>query len=63
MNMTSHILGAVIAYIFGMFLVPLVIDFSKKEGLIDIPNERKIHTKPISRIGGLAIFLRQFFVL
>ncbi|MBO7673237.1 undecaprenyl/decaprenyl-phosphate alpha-N-acetylglucosaminyl 1-phosphate transferase [bacterium] len=57
MNMTSHILGAVIAYIFGMFLVPLVIDFSKKEGLVDVPNERKIHTKPISRIGGVAIFL------
>ena len=56
MNMTSHILGAVIAYIFGLFLVPLVIDFSRKEGLVDVPNERKIHTKPISRIGGVAIF-------
>ena len=56
MNMTAHILGAVIAYIFGMFLVPMVIDFSKKEGLVDVPNERKIHTKPISRIGGVAIF-------
>jgi len=53
----AHILGTVIAYIFGVFLVPLVISFSKKEGLVDIPNERKIHTKPISRIGGVAIWL------
>ena len=56
MKMSAHILGSVIAYIFGMFLVPMVIDFSKKEGLVDVPNERKIHTKPISRIGGVAIF-------
>lgn len=36
--------------------MPLVINFSKKEGLVDLPNERKIHTKPISRIGGVAIW-------
>ena len=53
----AHILGTVIAYIFGVFLVPLVISYSKKEGLVDLPNERKIHTKPISRIGGVAIWL------
>jgi len=35
----------------------MVINFSKKEGLVDIPNERKIHTKPISRIGGVAIWI------
>ena len=56
MKMSAHILGSVIAYIFGMFLVPMIIDFSRKEGLVDVPNERKIHTKPISRIGGVAIF-------
>lgn len=36
--------------------MPLVISFSKKEGLVDLPNARKIHTKPISRIGGVAIW-------
>ena len=34
----------------------MVISYSKKEGLVDVPNERKIHTKPISRIGGVAIW-------
>ena len=34
----------------------MVIDFSRKEGLVDLPGERKIHTKPVSRIGGVAIW-------
>ena len=52
----AHIIGTIIAYIFGVFLVPLVINFSKKEGLVDRPNERKIHTIPVSRLGGVAIW-------
>ena len=39
-----------------MFIVPLVISFSKKEGLVDMPGERKIHKIPVSRIGGVAIW-------
>ena len=34
----------------------MVIAYSKKEGLVDVPNERKIHTKPVSRLGGIAIW-------
>lgn len=52
----AHVIGTVIAYLIGVCLVPLVINYSKKEGLVDIPDERKIHTKPISRIGGVAIW-------
>lgn len=52
----AHIIGAIISYLLGVFIVPLVISYSKKQGLIDVPNERKIHTKPISRLGGIAIW-------
>ena len=52
----AHILGPVIAYLLGVFIVPLVIAISKKKGLVDIPNERKIHVKPVSRLGGVAIW-------
>jgi len=52
----SHIIGAIISYLLGVFIVPLVIAYSKKQGLIDEPNERKIHTEPISRLGGIAIW-------
>lgn len=41
----------------GVFIVPFVIDYSKRRGLVDQPNERKIHTAPISRLGGVAIWL------
>lgn len=44
------------SYIIGVFIVPLVIAFSKKEGLVDMPGERKIHKIPVSRIGGVAIW-------
>ncbi len=53
----AHIIGAIISYLLGVFIVPLVIAYSKKQGLIDVPNERKIHTRPISRLGGVAIWL------
>lgn len=51
-----HIIAAIISYLLGVFIVPLVIAYSKKQGLIDKPNERKIHKEPISRLGGVAIF-------
>lgn len=53
----AHIIGAIISYLLGVFIVPLVISYSEKQGLIDEPNERKIHRKPISRLGGVAIWL------
>lgn len=52
----AHILGAVIAYLLGVFIVPIVIYFSDKLGLVDVPNERKIHKGKISRLGGIAIW-------
>lgn len=51
-----HIIGAIISLILGVFIVPLVIAYSKKEGLVDVPNERKIHKIPVSRLGGVAIW-------
>ena len=53
----AHIVGAFISYLLGVFIVPFVIDWSQKEGLVDVPNERKIHKAPISRLGGIAIWL------
>lgn len=52
----AHVLGTIIAYLLGIFIVPLVIYFSKKNNLIDVPNERKIHHGQISRLGGVAIW-------
>ena len=44
-----------------LIIVALIIPFVKKIALhinaLDIPNERKVHTKPIPRLGGLGIFI------
>ena len=53
----AHVLGMIIAYLLGIFIVPLVIYYSKKNNLVDIPNERKIHHGAIPRLGGIAIWL------
>ena len=53
----AHVLGTIIAFLLGVFIVPLVIYFSKKNNLVDVPNERKIHHGAISRLGGVAIWL------
>lgn len=53
----ANIIGAVIAFIIGLFLVPLVISYSEEKGLLDKPNERKIHSHPIPRLGGVAIWI------
>ena len=62
----ANIIGTVIAFIIGIFLVPLIIAFSHKNGLMDQPNERKIHAHPIPRLGGVAIWfctVLSFFAL
>ena len=41
----AHIIGAFISYLLGVFIVPFVIDWSQKGGLVDLPNERKISVK------------------
>ncbi len=61
----AHILGAFISYLLGVFIVPFVIDFSQKEGLVDVPNERKIHKTQFHVWAGVAIWtstMLTFFV-
>lgn len=53
----ANIIGTVIAFILGLFIVPLVIAFSEKKGLMDQPNARKIHSHPIPRLGGVSIWV------
>lgn len=53
----AHIIGAIIAFLLAVFIVPVVIYFSQKKGLVDNPGERKIHEHPIPRLGGVAVWL------
>ncbi len=55
--MKQIILPFIIAWLSGMLLVPLVRKAAIKLGLVDRPNNRKIHKSPIPRVGGVALFL------
>ena len=44
------------ALIVALIVTPAVILLAKKTGAMDAPNARKVHKKPVPRIGGLAIY-------
>src|ERR1700761_6596644 len=45
-----------VSLVVSLALIPIVILASIKLNLVDKPNARKVHQKPISRLGGVAIF-------
>lgn len=45
-----------VALVVALLVTPLVILLARKTGALDAPNARKVHKKPIPRIGGLAIY-------
>ena len=46
-----------ITFVCSLILVPIVRDIAKHINAIDVPDKRKVHKKPMPRLGGLAIFL------
>lgn len=50
----------ILSFIIALITIPRVIKFSANRNLYDKPNERKIHRTPISRFGGIAIFIGFF---
>ena len=63
----NSLLALVAAMAMSMVLIPLMGRFATRLGLIDRPNERKVHTAPIPRVGGIGIVLgaliAMFFLL
>jgi len=55
--MPDYILAFVIALGIALLVTPGVIWFARKTGALDAPNQRKVHKKPIPRIGGIGIWL------
>ena len=56
------LIGALlVAFLLSIFLTPFVGKLAVKLGATDKPNERKVHSKIMPRMGGLAIFL-SFFI-
>jgi UDP-GlcNAc:undecaprenyl-phosphate GlcNAc-1-phosphate transferase len=52
------VLAFAVACAVSYFISPLVIKFAKLVGAVDVPNDgRRMHKKPLTRLGGLSIFL------
>jgi len=43
--------------VLAIIITPMIIRLARRHNIVDAPNIRKIHSQPIPRIGGIAIFL------
>lgn len=56
-NILNIILSVITSFLVAIFAIPSIITVAKLKNLYDKPEERKIHTLKIPRLGGLAIFV------
>lgn len=62
--MTAQFLIAFVSSaLFSLVLTPLVIHLAVRVGAMDHPGGRKVHAKPIPRLGGVAIYVSFFLAL
>lgn len=54
--MQAYIFAFIIAVAIAYFSTPQVKKFAIEAGALDTPDERKVHSKPTPRMGGLAIY-------
>lgn len=56
--MEKFIIPMLVAFALSYFLTPLAKKFAIRVGAIDVPTDnRRVHTKPIPRMGGLAMYV------
>lgn len=46
-----------LAFVISFIALPTIIRVADEKGLFDIPDARKLHTKPIASLGGVGIFI------
>lgn len=59
----TALLFFVLPAILAWLITPMVIRLAKSVGAIDLPNERKVHTHAMPRMGGVAVFTSFFLSL
>lgn len=52
-----YVVAFLVAWLGTDLLIPQVVRFANLIGKMDQPDSRKVHTEPIARLGGVAIFL------
>jgi UDP-GlcNAc:undecaprenyl-phosphate GlcNAc-1-phosphate transferase len=56
-SVAQYVVVGLVGVIVTLLVTPLVRRFALARGLVDCPGGRKVHTKPIPRLGGVAIFV------
>jgi len=54
--MLDILLTAAVSFIITFLAVPVILQVAEKKNLYDIPDERKVHTRPVASLGGVGIF-------
>lgn len=57
MSTSKILLIVLVCFLISTLLVPIVKKIAFHIGALDIPDARKVHTKPMPRLGGLAIYI------
>ncbi len=58
-----YLIAFLIANLVVLWSTPVVKTVGLKSGYVDQPNERKVHKKPMVRLGGISIFIGSFTAL
>ena len=62
-NIILVIIGFLVAALMGQVIIPRILVISLRKRLFDIPDERKVHTHPVPRLGGVTFYPTILFVL
>ena len=54
--MLDVLLTASVSFIITFLAIPVILQVAEQKKLYDIPDERKLHTRPVASLGGVGIF-------
>src|SRR5204863_5932138 len=54
--MLDILLTASVSFIISFLAIPVILQIADQKKLYDVPDERKVHTRPVASLGGVGIF-------
>lgn len=55
--MPYHLVAFIVAALIVLWTTPIVKKIGLKSGYVDLPNARKVHSRPMVRLGGVSIYI------
>ncbi|MBK5271393.1 MAG: undecaprenyl/decaprenyl-phosphate alpha-N-acetylglucosaminyl 1-phosphate transferase, partial [Bacteroidia bacterium] len=54
--MFDILLTASVSFIITFLAIPVILQIAERKKLYDIPDQRKVHLRPVTSLGGVGIF-------